>query len=311
MQQSAPLAKFLPPDVKVLERGWLSSNNIVILGDTHTAVVDTGYVSHEAQTVALVGAALKGRGLDTLVNTHLHSDHCGGNNALQRRYPLVKTYVPEAFVSVVQAWDTHKLSFESTGQMCKPFACSGAVLPGESLCLGDHQWQVLAAPGHDPDSVVLFQPEYRCLISADALWENGFGVVFPELEGNAGFDDVGLSLALIESLDAQVVIPGHGRPFTNVHAALKNARSRLASFQEDSSRHARHGVKVLLKFKLMELQQVPLDDFVRWACDAQLVKATAGRYFPDQTPHAFVNAMLFDLVKAGVARRSEGNLYDV
>jgi hypothetical protein len=25
------------------------------------------------------------------------------------------------------------------------------------------------------------------LLSADALWENGFGVIFPELDGESGF----------------------------------------------------------------------------------------------------------------------------
>ncbi|MEP6558631.1 MAG: MBL fold metallo-hydrolase, partial [Burkholderiales bacterium] len=49
-----------------LERGWLSANNIVLLGPEQTALVDTGYHSHAAQTVALVGRALAGRPLDLL-----------------------------------------------------------------------------------------------------------------------------------------------------------------------------------------------------------------------------------------------------
>jgi hypothetical protein len=32
------------------------------------------------------------------------------------------------------------------------------------------------------------------LISADALWENGFGVVFPELEGDDAFAIVAATL---------------------------------------------------------------------------------------------------------------------
>ena len=38
--------------------------------------------------------------------------------------------------------------------------------------------------------MVLYEPELELLISADALWENGFGIVFPELEGGSGFDAV-------------------------------------------------------------------------------------------------------------------------
>jgi glyoxylase-like metal-dependent hydrolase (beta-lactamase superfamily II) len=48
-----------------------------------TAVVDTGYVTHAEQTLALIESVLGTRPLDRILNTHLHSDHCGGNAALQ------------------------------------------------------------------------------------------------------------------------------------------------------------------------------------------------------------------------------------
>ena len=48
-----------------------------------TAVVDTGYCIHAEQTLALVEAALQGAPLQRIVNTHLHSDHCGGNALLR------------------------------------------------------------------------------------------------------------------------------------------------------------------------------------------------------------------------------------
>ena len=76
-----------------------------------------------------------------------------------------------------------------------------------TLTLANLTWQVHAAPGHDPHSVVLFQPDHRLLISADALWENGFGVVFPELDGEDAFDEVGATLDLIERLAPLTVIP--------------------------------------------------------------------------------------------------------
>ena len=57
----------LPPGMTVLERGWLSANNIVFAaapGDKEgSAVVDTGYVSHSAQTLALIDNALQGQPL--------------------------------------------------------------------------------------------------------------------------------------------------------------------------------------------------------------------------------------------------------
>jgi glyoxylase-like metal-dependent hydrolase (beta-lactamase superfamily II) len=84
----------LPAGVTVFERGWLSSNNVLICGQAGCALVDSGYSTHSAQTLALLASALKGRPLDLLLNTHLHSDHCGGNAALQQAYPHLQTRIP-------------------------------------------------------------------------------------------------------------------------------------------------------------------------------------------------------------------------
>ena len=56
-----------------------------VAGET-AALVDSGYVSHAAQTVALLERALDGRRLTQLVNTHSHSDHIGGNAAVQTAF---------------------------------------------------------------------------------------------------------------------------------------------------------------------------------------------------------------------------------
>ena len=76
----------MPPTICVLERGWLSSNSILLFDDEDSAtLVDTGYVARNEQTVQLVRHALNGRKLTRVINTHLHSDHCGGNALFKRR----------------------------------------------------------------------------------------------------------------------------------------------------------------------------------------------------------------------------------
>ena len=72
--------------MRVLERGWVSSNNVLLFDDDHSAtLVDTGYVTHSEQTLA-AGASRAARAgdLTRIINTHLHSDHCGGNALLSR-----------------------------------------------------------------------------------------------------------------------------------------------------------------------------------------------------------------------------------
>jgi glyoxylase-like metal-dependent hydrolase (beta-lactamase superfamily II) len=301
----------LPPGVTVLERVWLSSNNIVHKGRERHAVVDTGYVSHAPQTLQLVTAALGAAPLTDVVCTHLHSDHCGGNHLLQTQFQSARTWVPQSQLEDVAKWDLHALSFEETGQRCDRFIATHGLVAGQSILLGDLEWEVKHAPGHDPDSVMLFQPEFKCLISADALWENGFGVVFPELDGVDAFDEVGESLDLIEALNPSTVIPGHGRVFMEVATALERARSRLSAFQADSGRHAKHAAKVLMKFKLMEWQSVSAAKFYHWADQARLIRTTAERFFPTMPPQQFVGLLLGELQSAGALQIKDGQVQDL
>jgi glyoxylase-like metal-dependent hydrolase (beta-lactamase superfamily II) len=300
----------LPPGVRVFERGWLSANN-VLLQDAHSAtLVDSGYVTHQTQTLALVQHALQGRTLDQLANTHLHSDHCGGNQALQAHYPALKTWIPPGLSQAVQHWREDELSYQPTGQNCPAFAFTGLLQPGSTHRWADMDWQVHAAPGHDPHSVILFAPEHRLLMSADALWQNGFGVVFPELAGVAAFDEVAQTLDLIERLDPATIIPGHGAVFTEVAPALALARSKLEGFAQNPERHARYGTKVLLKFKLLEWGQISRAEFSGWAMNVPYMRELHQRFGQGHSQLSWLDMMLAELARSGAMQEVHGVLHD-
>ncbi|MBC7954448.1 MAG: MBL fold metallo-hydrolase [Cytophagales bacterium] len=291
----------------VLERGWLSSNNVLVHpqgGEPGAVLIDSGHVTHAEQTVALVSHALQGQPLARIVNTHLHSDHCGGNAALQRAFGA-PVFVPPGQADAVRRWDEDALSYTPTGQRCERFDLHGIVSPGDVLQAGGRRFEVLAAPGHDPESVVLFDADQGLLISADALWENGFGVVFPELEGEQAFDDVGEVLDMIERLPVSLVVPGHGAVFSDMPAALARARSRLAAFVKEPPRHARYAAKVLISYHLMEVQGETLAQLREWAARTQLFdsvwRGLGGAGF--DSAGAWAQALADELVGSGAARR--------
>ncbi|MDA8522558.1 MBL fold metallo-hydrolase [Acidovorax sp. NCPPB 4044] len=314
----ASSAARLPPGTTVLERGWLSANNILCLGvdgdgdgdGDGAAIVDTGYCAHAPQTVALVGAALQGRPLALIANTHLHSDHCGGNAALQQAWPAARTLIPPGQAAHVRAWNPEALSYTPTGQDCPPFRMDGLLAPGSTVRLGAHDWQVHAAPGHDTHSVVLFEPQYRVLLSADALWENGFGVVFPELEGEHAFTDVAATLDLIAALAPRTVVPGHGAVFTDVGRALDTARRRLDGYVRDPARHALYAAKVLLKYKLLEWQSVPLARLHAWALATPYFGTLHAGHFAGQPRADWQDALVQDLLRSGAATRDGDTLHN-
>jgi len=301
----------LPDGMTVLERGWLSANNVLFDAPGHaTALVDSGYCSHAGQTVALVRDALGARPLDLLLNTHLHSDHCGGNAALQQAYPALVTAIPPGEAEAVRAWDEAALSYAPTGQECPRFDFQRLLVPGSAIALGGRDWQVLAAPGHDAHAVVLFEPAGRILISGDALWADGFGVVFPELEGDDAFGAVAATFDLIESLDPAVVVPGHGPVFEDVAGALATARRRLGHFLLDPTRHAGHAARVLLKFRLLEWQRWPLGALLSWAGATAYLRTVHRRYFPALPFDAWAGSLVADLERAGAARREGAFILD-
>ncbi len=293
------LAQGLPAGVTVFERGWLSSNNILIRGADNCVLIDSGYHTHASQTLALVASALQGRALDMLVNTHLHSDHCGGNAALQGAYPGLKTHIPPGHAEQVRQWDPYALSYTPSGQHCPQFGFDSVLQPGTEVQLGDGFWQVHAAPGHDPHSVVLFEPVSRTLVSADALWKRGFGVVFPALDGAQAFDEVAATLDLIEALQPATVIPGHGAPFTEVGESITFARQRLAGFVADPIKHHRYAAKALFKFKLLEEQRMDRAALTQWAQAAPLFTTLFNTHFAGRSVEQVVDLLVADLVRSG------------
>ncbi len=153
---------------------------------------------------------------------------------------------------------------------------------------------------------MLHCPEMRVLISADALWENGFGVIFPELEGASGFVEERAVLERIATLEADVVIPGHGAPFSDVTRALDVAFSRLDYLQADPARNAKNTLKVLIVFKLMEVGALTLDALLAMTTNARAMRAATDALAPATGHRALLVKLVGELAKSGAVRGVDG-----
>ena len=292
----------------VFERGWLSSNNVLFRGqgENGATLVDSGYWTHAQQTVALVRRELGGCNLDRVINTHLHSDHCGGNHALQSAFGC-SIAVPAGEAAKVDRWDEDALTYRATGQHCPRFHATDIVEADTDVICGDLAWQVLGTPGHDPESFALYQPELELLISADALWEDGFGVVFPELEGKQGFEDARRTLEKLEHLRVRWVIPGHGAPFNDFEAALGRANRRLDRLIADPTRHASNAAKVLIKFHMLEVQSEALPVLREWLMSTPYMRLTHNIHFATNTAFdTWCSELLKALSVSGALRIDDG-----
>lgn len=262
---------------QVIVRDWLSSNQVVFenrgLGAT---VVDTGHVTRSAQTVALLERVLADQPLTRILNTHLHSDHCGGNAALQQRWPGANIAVPVGYRGHLEVLDEEGESHHPMGQLSSRFRPGEYLAAGEVIDCGGMPWECHSAPGHDPDALVFFQPETRLLISGDALWESRLAIIFPALTDASGFDAAHLALDTIERLAPAAVLPGHGEPFTDVGTAVQASRQRLDAFAAAPEKHRRYALRVMVVYHLLEHREVERAALLRWIIETPVVCLAMG-----------------------------------
>jgi len=298
----------LPPQLHVFVRDWLSSNNILLKSRDGHVLIDSGYVRHAPLTLALL-ASDRGLGHDPLaklVNTHCHSDHMGGNAAVARAYdcPIA---VPEGERPLIERWDEVALWIGYAGQSAERFTPDESLYAGERYVWGDLEWHALAAPGHDMGALVFFNAEHGILISGDALWQNGFGVVMPPEVDPAALPAARATIEMLAELPIRVVVPGHGEPFTDVAAALDRAFQRVVAFEADPMRMARLVVKVMFTFALLDRQRIEAAEVARYLDGVGMYRDFNARFFRRPTAE-LATWLVGDLEKSGAIRR-EGDCF--
>jgi len=301
------MSVLLPDSLLVLERGWLSANNILAFDGETATLVDSGYVTHAAQTVELIRHALRGRPLKRLINTHSHSDHIGGNAAVQAAFGC-RIMVPAGLQAAIADWDENALLLSPLGQQAAPFRHDELIGANNTFEMGGLNWQSLAVPGHDMEALGFYNAEKRLLISGDALWENGFGVIFPELLGQAeGLASTRATLEMLARLPIDTVIPGHGSPFAAVDLAFERAFKRLDGFQADIERLAWHGIKVIVSFAMMEKRQIAEADFPAFILGLPFAVDVNSRYLGLEE-ETLCQRLLLELLQVQALKRQDGVL---
>jgi glyoxylase-like metal-dependent hydrolase (beta-lactamase superfamily II) len=296
----------LPAQVHVFVRDWLSSNNVLLKGRDGHVLVDSGYSRHAPFTLALL-ATPQGLGdapLAKLINTHCHSDHMGGNAAIRAQYRCPIS-LPEGEAPLIDDWNETALLLEYCDQRAERFAYDEIIRPGETHVWGELEWRALAAPGHDMGALVFYNPEHRILVSGDALWENGYGFVMPREIDPRALPATRATIEMLSALDIRVVIPGHGEPFSEVGAALERAHSRTTAFETDSLRVARHALKAVLTFALLDQRRLPLAELPAYVDRVGVYREFNALFF-GLAPAALAQWLVDDLQRVGAARCEDG-----
>lgn len=283
------------------------SGNMALVKGPRPWLVDTGFGSEVAATEAWLRAALgTPAALAGIVNTHYHSDHVGGNYALQTRYdrPLAASSLDAALIN---GRDPAACAAVWLDQPVEPYRVDYALAEGDVIDTGEVRLQVVAAPGHTRGQICLYAPEERVLISGDALhgddvpWINIYG------EGRDALDVALATLERLAGLGARLAVSGHGPPITDVPKAIAATQRRYTQWQSDPERMAWHAGKRIFAYALMIRGGQPADRVesylmgCRWFQDYS--HGTFGR-----PATQFAAPFLAEMLRSGAAEWREGRL---
>ena len=93
-------------------------------------------------------------------------------------------------------------------------------------------------------------------------------------------------------------------------ALAQTATGGGAPNQRSPQRHRNYAAKVLLKFKLLELQHTTVADLTRWALATPYIALIGQSFFKDTPPTQMVQEWIAQLVSAGAATADGEALYN-
>jgi len=238
-------------------------NAFAIAAGDGVVLVDTGM--HEPGAMRQLERALDQAGLSVehvrlLVCTHAHSDHYGlaapikersgtelwmhpnhahmtnaaldPERALERRLEVAR----QSGVPAAQLAEFEEMRRGQAFGIAEIVMPDRDLLPGVEVDTDLGIWQVYETPGHAPSHVVLHQPERGLLLSGDHL----LGRVSLYYDYGYSPDPAGEflnSLGVVDLLDVQLILAGHGRPVRDART-LTEANRRTVHERVDRVRRA-------------------------------------------------------------------------
>jgi hydroxyacylglutathione hydrolase len=184
------------------EQGMLDCNTYVIAGNPGMIIDPGNPIFLENRLQGMQQDGISPQDIGTIMNTHLHIDHCSANRAFKE--------VSGARVALPQVQkDNYDLVFvdgpRDFGMDPAEFNVD-SVLDESQIQIDGTVWELIAAPGHSPDCVCYYNREDKILICGDVLFRMNTGRV--DLPGGDG-EQLKASIESLSELDIEYLLPGH------------------------------------------------------------------------------------------------------
>ena len=188
-----------------------TDSNIYIFGDT---AIDSGTGLNFTRMYQFLNLAkVDPKTIKTVVNTHAHYDHVGGNGYFLN----AKVAMHEADAAALESADAEICMVDFFDGKLKPRKVDTRLNDGDKLSMGGYEFQVIHTPGHTPGSICLYDAKKRVLVSGDTVFADAVGRV--DLPGGDA-DEMIASLKKLAALKVDKILPGHGDPVESGASAL-------------------------------------------------------------------------------------------
>ncbi len=301
----------IAPGFLFIQRGWLNGNHFLVAPppgdrDEGFTLIDTGSAPHAESTLALLAKSGAAAGaLRRVILTHAHCDHSGGVKAIQDvsaaevwLHPISRHHVDQR-----NDWATWWRYYDQPAAF---FQTHQDLAEGAEIRLGGLDFQVIHAPGHAAGQICLFAPRPRLLISADAWWENGLGVLTPRIEGMDCAHRALETLRRLRDLDPVVVYPGHGAPFDDIAASFERVKARLELFIAEPRQQGLDQIRKIIAYTLLLKGGAPASSLFNNLQEMPWFGETIALFFGKERPRPIFDQVIDSLLVQG-AIKAEGS----
>lgn len=217
----------------------------LILGSKRAVLFDTGMGISNMKKLA--------EGLTRLpisiLNSHTHNDHVGDNWRFNDVYGMETDFTrtnakgstadAQAEIAPGEVCGALPPGFDAKSYSTKPWRISHQLHDGDKLNLGGRTLQIIAVPGHTPDSIALYDAQNGLLFTGDMFYPGPIFLYRPETDLNAYVTSIRRMAALPH---VELLLPAHNVPVADpgylpkVITAMEQVRSGKVKAEQRGDR---------------------------------------------------------------------------